>query len=149
MNVLRKLPSVRLRTVVTAMLSLLAVARPATAEYAERIISNSRAFDLLVASDGQLYYIDHFGGELGTLDVRTGVKTPLLAGLRAPYHMAEFQNRIYFTEFGTRGAEYRDGALSVFDPVTQTHARLREDLHAAASIEADSAGNLYVLEVPL
>jgi uncharacterized protein YjbI with pentapeptide repeats len=130
------------------MVSLLAVGRPAAADYAERIISNSRAFDLLVASDGQLYYVDYFGGELGTLDVDTGHQTPLLTGLRSPYHMAEFQNRIYFTEFGTSDAYYGDGALSVFDPKAGTHSRLREGLHAAASIEADSAGNLYVLEVP-
>ena len=148
MNTLRTLPSLHARTVVTAIVTLLAVGRPAAADYDERTISNSRAFDLLVASDGQLYYIDHFGGELGTLDIDTGHKTPLLTGLRSPYHMTEFQNRIYFTEFGTSAARYADGALSVFDPQTGTHSRLREGLHAAASIEADSAGNLYVLEVP-
>ena len=80
-----------------------------SAPYAERIISHSHAFDLLVASDGQLYYVDHFGGELGTLDVGTGQKTALLTGLRAPYHMTEFQNRLYFTEFGTTGANTATG----------------------------------------
>jgi hypothetical protein len=117
-------------------------------QYQERIINNTSAHDLLVATHGAVYYVDHFGNELGVLDVTTGVRTPLLSELRSPYHAVEVGHRLYFTEFGTADQEFSDGALSVFDLETHVFTRLRENLHAPSAIDADSAGNLFVLEVP-
>jgi streptogramin lyase len=138
----------RLVPKILCFLALSVCAAASNAQYQERVINDTSVIDLVVASDGAVYYVDGFGNELGLLDVTTGTRTPLLSNLRYPHHAVEVGRRLYFTEFGTDRQRYTDGALSEFDLETHAFTRLREDLRAPTAIDADSAGNLFVLEVP-